>query len=125
MRSIMHIFKKKKDEAKRKKIIMNQNVSNTIKDLLNDDETEESFTLDKSLIIEAWSKYRPSSKENSPREGIQSPKKKDIQEIYGEQFLNRLLANIKQKKYRGKNDKINDDDKLKQHLTSLLVAGKQ
>lgn len=66
----MHIFKKKMEEAKQKKIIMNQNVSNTIKNLLNDDETEESFTLDKTLIIEAWGKYRPSSKENSPHEGI-------------------------------------------------------
>ncbi len=52
-------------------------------------------------------------------------KKKDINEIYGEQFLQRLLAGIKQKKYRGRNEKQTDDDKLKQHLTSLLVGGKQ
>jgi hypothetical protein len=40
------------------------------------------------LIIEAWKKYRPSSKENSPKDGQQQPpRKKDIQEIYGEIFL--------------------------------------
>lgn len=70
MRSIMHIFKKKKDEAKKKRILQNANISSTIKNLLEDDNDEaESFTLDKTLIIEAWSKYRPSSKENTPRDG--------------------------------------------------------
>jgi hypothetical protein len=64
--------------------------------LLNGEEEEEgSFTLDKSLIIEAWSKYRPSSKENSPKEGGMSPRKRDIQEIFGEPFLTRLMAGIK------------------------------
>jgi hypothetical protein len=45
----------------------------------------------KYLIIEAWAKYRPSSEvisasgvgDMSPK----SPKKKDINEIYGEGFL--------------------------------------
>lgn len=48
--------------------------------------------MDKALIIEAWTKYRPSSKENSPGEnGAMSPKKKDIQDIYGEKFLMKLM----------------------------------
>lgn len=80
--------------------------------------------MDKALIIEAWTKYRPSSKENSPGgDGNMSPKKKDIQDIYGEQFLMKLMQGVKQKKYRGKKDRISEDDKLKQHLTNLLVAG--
>lgn len=54
-----------------------------------------------------------------------SPKKKDIQEIYGEAFMTKLMGGIKQKKYRGKNDKVTDDDKLKQHLTNLLIGGKR
>lgn len=128
MRSVMHIFKKKKEEAKKKRILLNNNISNTIKNLLEDEnEDSESFTLDKTLIIEAWSKYRPSSKENSPRENqaVISPKKRDIQDIYGEAFLSRLLAGIKQKKYRGKDERAaaTEDEKLKQHLTSLLVNG--
>lgn len=35
------------------------------------------------------------------------------------------MAGIKQKKYRGKNDKVTDDDKLKQHLTNLLIGAKR
>jgi hypothetical protein len=30
------------------------------------DEQKTSLTMDKSLIIEAWARYRPSSKDNSP-----------------------------------------------------------
>lgn len=57
--------------------------------------------MEKALIVEAWTKYRPNSKENSPRDtGL---RKKDIAEIYGEIFMNKLLAGVKQKKYRGKN----------------------
>lgn len=79
MRSIMHIFKKKKEEAKKKRLLVNNQVNNTIKALLEEDDSNESFIMDKALIVEAWTKYRPSSKENSPREGVQaSPKKKDI-----------------------------------------------
>jgi hypothetical protein len=43
----MHIFNKKKDEAKNKRLISNNNITNTIKDILNDEEDEESFTLEK------------------------------------------------------------------------------
>lgn len=35
------------------------------------------------------------------------------------------MAGIKQKKYRGKNDKVTDEDKLKQHLTNLLIGAKK
>lgn len=67
-------------------------------------------------------KYRPNSKENSPRETA-SPKKRDIQQIYGDGFIMKLMKNIKQKKYRDKEEKVTDEDKLKQHLTNLLVVG--
>lgn len=46
-------------------------------------------------------------------------------EIYGEKFMNKLMSGIKQKKYRGKNEKQTEDDKLKQHLTSLLIGAKK
>jgi hypothetical protein len=124
MRSIMHIFKKKKEEAKRKRVFANNQVSSTIKALLEEDDSNEGLIMEKELIVEAWTKYRPSSKENSLREGA-SPKRRDIQEIYGESFMLKLMQGIKQKKYRGKDQKISDDDKLKQHLTNLLVGGKQ
>ena len=49
--------------------------------------------MEKALIIEAWTKYRPNSKENSPRE--MGPRKRDIQDIYGEAFMQKLLSGVK------------------------------
>jgi hypothetical protein len=46
------------------------------------------------LLIEAWSRYRPSSKENSPRAG-EGARKKDLAEIYGDAFMTKLLNGIK------------------------------
>lgn len=66
MQSIIHIFKKRKEEAKRKRLLLNSQVSNTIKAMLDEDDSNEGFIMDRVLIIEAWCKYRPSSKENSP-----------------------------------------------------------
>ena len=84
----MNIFKKKKDEAKQKRIAENNNLSSTIKKMLNEEEEEEGFIIEKSLIIEAWIKYRPSSKEGTPdKQEEGTPKNKDIAEIYGEQFM--------------------------------------
>lgn len=36
---------------------------------MDDDEASESYTMEKALILEAWSKYRPRSQENSPADG--------------------------------------------------------
>lgn len=43
----------------------------------------------KELMIEAWSKYRPSTTEHTPRgpgvdKNAKGPKKKDMNEIYGQ-----------------------------------------
>lgn len=70
--------------------------------------------MEKSLIIEAWSKYRPTSLENSPREGqtgIQgrANKKRDIQEIYGEGFLNKLIAGVRLRRAGEKIDEEEDN----------------
>lgn len=46
--------------------------------------------MSKQLIIEAWAKYRPSSNENTPMPedlSPNSPKKRNIGEIYGDGFL--------------------------------------
>ena len=85
----MHIFKKKKEDAKRKKLMLSGNqVSSTIKQLLEDEEKDENegFIMEKALIIEAWTRYRPNSKDNSPRDGNMA-RKRDIHEIYGESFI--------------------------------------
>ncbi len=77
------------------------------------------------MIIEAWIKYRPTSNDGSPKEGGNSPRKKDIHEIYGDYFMNKLMSGIKQKKYKGKRGEQTTDDKIKQHLAHLLVKGKE
>ena len=52
--------------------------------------------MEKSLIIEAWKRYRPSSKENSPRNPNHNRlNKRDIQVIYGDNFIQRILMGIK------------------------------
>lgn len=63
MRSIMHLFKKKKEEIKEKRKILGNHLAQNVKRLLEeeDDDENESYTIDKQLIIEAWSKYRPNS----------------------------------------------------------------
>lgn len=68
MRSIMHIFKKRKEDAKKKRLLLNSQVSSTIKAMLDEDDSNEGFIMEKALVLEAWCKYRPSSKENSPHE---------------------------------------------------------
>ena len=50
-------------------------------------------------MIEAWSKYRPQTTEHTPRgAGVdadaKSPKKKDMNEIYGQQFLEKLFSKM-------------------------------
>lgn len=63
---------------------------------MEEEDQSEGFIMEKALIIEAWTKYRPSSKEGSPREGGGfSPKRRDIQEIYGEGFMAKLMGGIK------------------------------
>ena len=105
MHSVLLLFQKKKDEAERKKALLgNQLNNNFIEMLKEEEEVEDTYTIEKDLIIEAWQRYRPASNENSPEPekngGFSpvSPKKKDIQEIYGDNFLSKLMAGIKQKK---------------------------
>lgn len=57
------------------------------------------YTINKELIMEAWSKYRPSSDQQkdakSPEIGTRTRKNskatKDINTIFGEAFINKLL----------------------------------
>ena len=57
--------------------------------------------MSKNLIIEAWAKYRPSSIENTPFPqdlSPVSPKRRNVVEIYGDEFLQKLLKGVKSKK---------------------------
>jgi hypothetical protein len=86
IKSITHLFNIRLREAK---AAIGEDVAK-----LDMDEEKTSLTMDKSLIIEAWARYRPSSKENSPTNKHQL-NKRDIKVIYGEQFVSKLMAGIK------------------------------
>lgn len=84
--------------------------------------------MDKTLILEAWARYRPSSKENSPVNKGQLNSKRDIKVIYGEQFVSKLMTGIKQKVYLTKEEKLNGagdevvDSQLKKQLNALIIG---
>ena len=68
----------------------------------NDFEEQESYIMEKKLIVEAWSKYRPNSAENSPVNSDEGRKKrqqkKNIEDIYDNDFLQKLIEGVKQKR---------------------------
>lgn len=67
MKSIMLLFNKKKDEnGRRKSIFQDPKKNKLLAKGLNDFDESESYIMEKKLIVEAWSKYRPNSAENSP-----------------------------------------------------------
>ena len=103
LRSITHLYRARVREAM---TILGEEVTEEVLDQQQQD-GKRSLTMDKSLIMEAWARYRPSSKENSPviktgREG-----QRDIKQIYGEQFMSNLMAGIKQKVYLTKEERLN------------------
>ncbi len=71
MRSIMHMFTKKKEEDNKKKSLVSAlNAKSAFEMMKGDDEVDEDllYIIEKDLIIEAWSKYRPdASIPNTPR----------------------------------------------------------
>ena len=72
MNSVVVLFRQKKDEHKRRNAL-HQGRRKTIilpnMEVELDEEETDSFIMEKVLIVEAWSKYRPSSREGTPREG--------------------------------------------------------
>lgn len=94
----MHLLKKKKDEIERKEKKMQKNLID--KNLEEEMKDSQYFTIEKSVFIEAWAKYRPTSNHDSPDEkGSKNAKKRgDIYQILGEDFIEKLHAGIKQKR---------------------------
>ena len=84
MRSVAHIYRRRMVEAKAKRQILGdmlpksefeENQMFLLGEIGNasggtKDSTKTSLTMEKNLIIEAWARYRPSSKENSPRANV-------------------------------------------------------
>ena len=104
MRSIAHLYRKKVIEAKAKRMALGQILSEfeeqqmfLIGDASGNMDGKTSLTMEKSLLVEAWARYRPNSKENSPRINAQLKKqaKKDVELIFGENFIKRLISGIR------------------------------
>lgn len=103
---------------------------------IQDEEEFMGYTISKQFLLEAWSKFRPSSygntptrlnidhrsnKEKSRKERLDAIyKQKDYAQIYGEAFITKLLAGIKMKAY---NDKLreNQRERKTQIKTNKLV----
>ncbi len=115
MNSIKVLKEKAKRDVKKKRMVM-KGLSKDIIHQMAEAETDEGdhYVIEKTLLVEAWSKYRPSSTVNSPRHhpagGGKSPRKKDFHELYGDHFLARLMAGTKVKKSGVEDDE--DDDPL-------------
>lgn len=121
LRSITHLYNTRLREAKAA-------IGEIDMATLEMDEQKTSLTMDKSLIIEAWARYRPSSKDNSPTNKASQLNKRDIKVIYGEHFVSKLMAGIKQKMYLTKEEKLNGagdeaaDSLLKKRLNQLIIG---
>lgn len=63
--------------------------------------------MEKPLLIEAWARYRPD--DNSPRNAINNKGhiKRDIEVIYGDFFMAKLLTGVTQRIYLSKEERLN------------------
>ena len=69
----MLLFKRKKDANKKKRFSLSPGATRDIRDMIEKESVEEVYTMEKTLIIEAWSKYRPDNIDVPKSEG-HSPK---------------------------------------------------
>ena len=85
-----------------------------------DEEDEGGYQIEKSLIMEAWAKYRPPSIQQSPDGSIiKQKRKKDLSELFGHNFIQKLLHGIKHKVYRGKRDFLSQEQQLLNNKSKL------
>ncbi|CDW71841.1 UNKNOWN [Stylonychia lemnae] len=133
MRAILQLFKERNQAHRRKRLRMKKklmksqtqrqkhqqenNPANLKRHFLDDDleEDDQGFTITKELIIEAWSKWRPSSSQQNSKlttpdqslikERQKNPNKsKDARAIFGDIFMAKLLSGIKMKNYNQKKE---------------------
>mmetsp|Transcript_37727 Transcript_37727/g.57767 ORF Transcript_37727/g.57767 Transcript_37727/m.57767 type:complete len:198 (+) Transcript_37727:3451-4044(+) len=69
-------------------------------DTANDDDEEwqEGYTLEKSIIMDAWARYRPVQKEGEG-ERAKAKEIKDLKAVFSESFINKVMANTHLKIY--------------------------
>lgn len=78
--------------------------------------------MDKSLIKQAWAKYRPDSALPSPSSGVKPinpppqpiKDRSDLNQVFGQAFIDKLLKGLKQRLYRGRMD-FDYEEQKKRH----------
>lgn len=109
MRAIYYIAKMRKkesDEARKQELARKRQENkglNKDKDI-EDISEEEPFIIFKELIIDAWRKYRPNSKEDTPEPNdpesafddisSNSANRKDIVNVLGQGLIKKILENM-------------------------------
>ncbi len=115
MRTMLYLYKRvSSDKKKRKKDI----TTDYLESYFNQEEEEDvGYTLDKSLIIEAWQRYRPKSLPTSPDKikdkEMLKQQPKDLELIFGDAFIQKIARGVKKKFYQGKEFDINIEEMKK------------
>jgi hypothetical protein len=83
-------------------------------------EMAQGYVLEKQLIKQAWAKYRPESAQPTPRGGSKAPEvdRSDLNKVFGQLFIEKLLKGLKQRLYRGRKQ-FDYDELKKQHKQNI------
>jgi hypothetical protein len=73
---------------------------------LAQDMDNKGYVLEKRMIKQAWAKYRPESALPSPKNGkpqdVKPKDRNDLNQIFGQVFIEKLLKGLKQRLYKGR-----------------------
>jgi hypothetical protein len=109
MRAIMHIYKKREEEdrGRRRKLLLQTKATKKQQSagdfldqhFLSQDNEGQGYALEKQIIKQAWAKYRPESALPSPREAKPPQDRTDLNQVFGQIFIEKLLKQVKQRLY--------------------------
>ena len=76
--------------------------------------------MDKSLILEAWARYRPGNNNVEAEEEPESVQNRSIHDVLGGPFMKKMLMGVKQKMYQTRDEVVNGrEDAEKQSQKKL------
>jgi hypothetical protein len=112
LRAIYFIAKKRLDPANEKEGI---NRYGSIPNLFdNPDDSEIKYLVDKSLIIQAWKRYRPNESDFMERREVDTTtsvaSNKNFISVVGRQLIEKIIDNINQNNDKGEIDEDNTED---------------
>eukprot|EP00347_Sterkiella_histriomuscorum_P019128 403342842 len=126
MRTILYLYKKGlKDKRNRNRDHTQEFLEAYYK---QEDEGDQGYTIDKLLIIEAWARYRPKQaqildeKINDEKMKLKA-QPRDLDKIFGEKFIQRIMQGVKQKFYQGKEFDLNIEELRKMYKIQRQQRG--